>query len=214
MSLAHRLEKCYSGAVHDVLRARGLRNCTLPHEIRPLDMDRRLAGKVFTVNGHRDDTLDEHETLLQWTGMLSKVPPDSVVVCQPNDHVLAHMGELSAETFMLRGVRGYIVDGGCRDTQFIQSIGFRIFCRYCTPLDVVGRWVPDALGQPIRIAEVDIHTGDYVLGDRDGVVIVPEKLAEEVTAEAEQVMQTESLVRKAILEGVDPQEAYIKYGKF
>jgi len=80
MSLAHRLEKCYSGAVHDVLRARGLRNCTLPSEIRPLDANRRLAGKVFSVNGCRDDTLDEHETLLQWTGMLSKVPPDSVVI--------------------------------------------------------------------------------------------------------------------------------------
>ena len=214
MSLASRLEKCYSGAVHDVLRARGLRNCTLPSEIRPLDMSGRLAGKVFTVNGRRDDSLDDHETLLQWTGMLSKVPADSVVVCQPNDLLLSHMGELSAETMAFRGIRGYIVDGGCRDTQFILDIGFRVFCRYCTPLDVVGRWVPETLDEPIRIAEVDIHPGDFVIGDRDGVVVIPGDIAEEVTDESEQVMRTESLVRKAILEGVDPQEAYIKHGKF
>ncbi|MDC0935050.1 RraA family protein [Pirellulales bacterium] len=214
MSLAHRLEKCYSGAVHDVLRARGRRDCTLPHEISPLDPSRRLAGKVFTVSGHRDDALDEHQTLLQWTRMLSQIPADSVVVCQPNDHQLAHMGELSAETMLLRGVRGFVVDGGCRDTQVILDAGFRVFCRYATPADIVGRWAPDALDQPICIGGVAIDPGDYVLGDRDGVVVVPGDMAEQVTDEAEQVLRTESLVRKAILEGVDPEEAYLNYGKF
>lgn len=213
-SLSDRLEQCYTGAVYDVLRGMGHKTCTLPPTIRPLDPTKKLAGKIYTVSGHVDHSLDAHQTLLAWTGLLSKAPADSVIVCQPNDSTLSHMGELSSETLVYRKVRGYIVDGGCRDSEFILRIGFRVFCRYFTPVDVVGRWIADSYGEPIEIGGVKIHTGDYALADRDGVVIIPGKLAEEVVTKTEQVMQTENMVRKMILQGVDPQEAYLKYGKF
>ena len=214
MSLGDRLEGCYTGAVYDVLRAMGQPQRVLPSTIRPLDPSYKLAGRVYTVSGHVDYSLDAHETLLQWTALLSRAPADSVVICQPNDSTLAHMGELSAETLQYRGVRGYIVDGGCRDSDFILGIGFKVFCRYFTPIDVVGRWVADSFGEPIVVGDVAIEAGDYVLADRDGVVIVPAEIADEVVARTEEVMQTEDTVRKAILEGVDPQKAYLEYGKF
>ncbi len=214
MTLGDRLEKCYSGAVYDVLRAMGYAQRVLPPTIRPLDPSRVLAGPVFTVSGHADSTLDGHETLLRWTALLSKAPAGSVVICQPNDSDLAHMGELSAETMSHRGVRGYVVDGGCRDSDSILKLGFPVFCRYFTPRDVVGRWAADGFGVPITIGDVVIHTDDYVLADRDGVVIIPGAIAEQVAARVEEVLRTENLVRKAILEDVDPQEAYLTYGKF
>lgn len=213
-SLADRLERCYSGAVYDVLRAMGYSNQTLSNDIRPLDISSKLSGKIFTVSGRYDETLEPHDTLLQWTGLLSKAPKDSVVICQPNDHTLAHMGELSAETLQLRGIRGYIVDGGCRDSGFISKIGFKVFCKYFTPIDVVGRWTAQSFEAPIEIDGVAIHSGDYVLADRDGAVIIPGSIAEEVIEKTEEVLKTENLVRTAILAGVDPQEAYLKYGKF
>src|SRR5687767_1007991 len=212
--LTRRLESCYSGAIYDVLRAAGHPDCVLPPSIRPLDPAKKLCGPVYTVSGHREEGLDPHETLLRWTRLLSKARRGSVVVCQPNDSTLAHMGELSSETLQFRGVRGYVVDGGCRDADFILKVGFPVFCRYLTPMDVVGRWVPDTFGEPITIGAVTIHTGDYVFADRDGVVVIPSNLVESVVAETERVMQTENLVRKAILQGGDPQEAYLKYGKF
>ena len=213
-AISDRLEKCYSGAVYDVLRAMGYPNQALPNTIRPIDIHTKLAGSIYTVSGRYDETMDPHETLLQWTGLLSKAPKGSVVICQPNDDTLAHMGELSSETLQLRGIRGYIVDGGSRDSEFISKIGFKVFCKYFTPVDVVGRWVADKFAEPIRIGKVDIETGDYVMADRDGIVIIPKAIAEEVVKKTEAVLKTESLVRKAILEGVDPQEAYLKYGKF
>jgi regulator of RNase E activity RraA len=124
------------------------------------------------------------------------------------------MGELSSETLNLRGVRGYIVDGGCRDSAFILRTGFPVWCRYFTPRDVVGRWVADTIGEPIEIGGVAIRTGDYVLADRDGVVIIPGAMAADVTQKVEQVLSTENKVRTAILQGVDPVEAYLQYGKF
>src|SRR5215213_4858667 len=107
-ALADRLEACYTGAVYDALRALGRTDQQLPASIRPLDPTSRLAGPMFTVSGHAQDGLDAHETLLRWTAVLSRAPSGYVLVCQANDDTLAHMGELSAETLQLRGVRGYL----------------------------------------------------------------------------------------------------------
>jgi regulator of RNase E activity RraA len=214
MNYAERLEKCYSGAVFDVLREKGYPDQALPHGIRPLNPSWKLAGPVFPVSGRRTTDLGVHETILEWTTFLSKAPSGHVVMCQPNDLALSHMGELSSETLQHRGVRGYIVDGGTRDSAFILEIGFRVFCRYETPSDIAGRWVMDKLGDPIRIGHLTIKAGDYVMADRDGVVIIPQAIVGGIVDETEAVMQRENLVRKAILEGVDPREAYLKYGKF
>jgi regulator of RNase E activity RraA len=192
----------------------GLCDFTLPPEIRPLFPEQVLAGVVATVSGRVDISASAHESLLGWTGLLSKARPDTVLICQPNDSTVAHMGELSAETLKLKGVRGYVADGGCRDVDFILRLGFPVWCRYFTPRDIVGYWLPETFDQPIRIGEVTIHAGDLALGDRDGMVILPKDRAEEIVAAAEAAIGTENLIRKAILEGVDPQEAYLKYGKF
>lgn len=127
---------------------------------------------------------------------------------------VAHIGELSAEAMVLRGVRGFVVDGGARDTELIAKLGFQVFHRYFTPRDVVGCWQPTTLGEPIRIGDVEIATGDLIVGDRDGIIAIPAPAGEETVYRAEQAMSTENAVRKAILAGEDPQVAYIKYGKF
>ena len=214
ISLADKLRGCYSGAVYDVLRAKGYVHQTLPQYIRPLNLQHKLAGPVFTIQGKRDDSLDAHQSLLKWCELLSKAPANTVLVCQPNDHTLAHMGELSSETLVYKKVLGYIVDGGCRDSAFIENLGFPVFCKYFTPVDVVAKWAATALGEPVQIGEVTIHTGDYVLGDRDGIVIIPGAITEEVVQQTEEVLRTENLVRKAILQGTDPVAAYLRYGKF
>ena len=212
--LAARLEKCYAAAVHDVLRAMGAGPCVLPPAIKPLDPSRPLTGEIYTVSGHIDTTRDPHDTLVQWTGLLSKAPARKVVVCQPNTYDIALMGELSAETLQFRGVRGYVVDGGCRDTDFIIKLGFPVFCSFTTPKDIVGKWVPDRFAEPVTIGDVTVCTGDFMIGDRDGVVVIPGRIAEEVVAKTEEAVRTENKVRSAILAGMDPQEAYLTFGKF
>lgn len=213
-SLADRLGRCYASAVHDVLRAAGHDNCLLPHSLRPLDPRSVLAGPVWTVSGHIDRTRTAHETLLAWTGLLSQAPGGHVVVCQPNNHEVALMGELSAAALKLKGVRGYVVDGGCRDAAMVEQIGFPVWCSFFTPSDIVARWMPDRFGAPVTIGSVTVCTGDYLIADRDGVVIVPQTLAAETIARTEAVMGTEGAVRRAILAGMDPQEAYLQHGKF
>ena len=70
------------------------------------------------------------------------------------------------------------------------------------------------MGEPIKIGDVKIHTGDYILGDRDGVVVIPAASASAVANHVDEVMNTENELRNMILDGMDPQEAYIKYQRF
>lgn len=212
--ITERLSRCYTGVVHDVMRAMGLRDFTLPAELRPLFPERRLAGPAFTIDGRVDPRADAHETLLAWTGLLSRAKAGHIWVSQPNDRVVAHMGELSAETLKNKGVLGCVADGYVRDVEFLIEMGFQTWSRGYTPRDIVGYWLPRAVEVDVRIGDVIIAPGDYLLGDRDGVVRVPKALVEEVIEKAETAITTENKVRTAILAGVDPQEAYLKYGKF
>jgi 4-hydroxy-4-methyl-2-oxoglutarate aldolase len=214
VSISGRLKRLYTGAVYDVLRAMGRLNVALPPQLRPINPKQTIAGPIFTVSGEPTTELDAHETLLLWTEFLSVAEPGSIVVCQPNDSTLSHMGELSAETLQIRDVRGYIVDGGCRDVSFLLEQGFPVWCRYFTPTDIVGRWAVRRTGEPVTIGEVTIHPGDYAIADLDGVVIVPRDLVIEVVSAAEEVVSTENAVRTAILDGTDPKDAYLQYGKF
>ena len=213
-NLIKRLSKCYASAVHDVLREKGYGNCVLPPEIQVIGRGQKLFGEIFTVSGHIDYTLSRHESLLLWSQVLSKVPKKKVIVCQPNSHSVALMGELSARALMVKDTVGYLMDGHCRDVEEIIEAKFPVFCRLSTAADIVERWKYDTLGQPITIGSVTICSGDYIIADMDGAVIIPKEVAEEVIIKTEQVMLTESEMRKAILNGMDPEQAYLKFRKF
>jgi len=212
--LSERLARCYTGAVHDVMRMMGYDNIVLPPEIKAIAPGTRLAGPAWTVSGHIDRKRTRDETLLAWCTMLSKAPAGHVIVCQPHNHEIALMGELSAQTLQARGVLGYVVDGGSRDTDLVLAQGFPVFCSFLTPADIVERWVPDSFGEPITIGTVTITTGDYLLGDRDGVVVIPQSIVQEVVTRTEEIVATESDMRRALLGGMDPVEAYRTFGKF
>jgi regulator of RNase E activity RraA len=213
-SLTARLARCYTGAVHDVLRMMGQDRVVLPPAIKAIAPGTRLAGPVWTVSGHVDRSKSRDDTLLGWCTLLSRAPAGHVIVCQPNTHDIALMGELSAQTLAARGVLGYVVDGGSRDTDLVLAQGFPVFCAFLTPSDIAERWIPDRYGEPVTIGDVTIASGDYLLGDRDGVVIVPAALVEEAIARTEEVVTTETDMRKALIGGMDPVEAYRRFGKF
>ena len=211
--LTQRLERCYTGIIHDTMRAMGLKDFVLPPELRPLLPGQKLAGPAFTVEGKTGE-FDAHETLLGWTGLLSAAKSGHVWVCQPNTNEIALMGELSAETLKNKGVRGCVIDGLSRDTEFMVEMGFQAYFKAYTPRDIVGAWLPKAVDEPIKIGDVWIRPGDYILADRDGVVRIPAEIIEEVLEKSETAISAENKVRTAILAGTDPQKAYLQYGKF
>jgi 4-hydroxy-4-methyl-2-oxoglutarate aldolase len=214
VSLADRLETCHSSLVHDVMKGMDLRIRVLPRTILGLEPWMKIAGPVFTVRGRPDPALDKHTSLFEWAGVLSKSPAGHVVVCQPQDDHRALFGGLSAEALKIKGVRGYIVDGGCRDIQAIVDQRFPVFARFATPIDIVGAWRAEAFGEPIAIGGHLVQPDDLVLADRDGVILLESSAATDVIAAAEAKMAAEGEMVTAIRAGVDPQQAHMKYRVF
>ena len=209
------LLKLNSSIVHDALRSEGYTNQTLPPEIKPLKYENVLAGKIWTLSGELDEKAKVHDTLLSWTEFLSNAEPNSVVVCQPNNYSIALMGELSAETLKKRNIKGYIADGGCRDvTRIKNEIKLPVYCRFSTPIDIAGKWLAKSMGEKIYINKIPINTGDYLIADEDGIVIIPLKIIKKIIKKAKKDLNSEDKMRDAILNGENPKEAYLKYKKF
>src|SRR5579863_2067764 len=213
--LVDRLSKIpYTGAISDILDEMGFHHQVLPKEIQSLHAGHVLAGRALTILGEPTESDDPEVIFIPFLKMLGDVKLGDVLVSQPNDNLAAHLGELSSETAQYRGARGAVIDGGTRDTDYILKLGFPVFARYKTPIDIVGRWRLVAHNVPIVIGRVHVAPGDYVLGDRDGVLVIPQSIAVEVVAKAEAVVQTENLVRKSILQGMHPLEAFRRFGRF
>jgi 4-hydroxy-4-methyl-2-oxoglutarate aldolase len=214
MSIADRLQNCHSAVVHDVMKDLGLAVRVLPRNIVGLEPTMKAAGPVFTVRGRPDPTLDKHTSLYEWAGLLSRAPSGHVVVCQPQDDTRALFGGLSAEALAIKGVRGYIVDGGCRDVQAIADQGFPVYARFRTPIDIVCAWRAEAYAEPIAIGGLQVRPDDHVLADRDGIVLIGAAEVEAVVAAAERKLSTEGEMARAIRSGEDPQAAYLRYRVF
>lgn len=209
-----RFEAIYTGAISDVLDELGYPNQSLPSEIQGLTLDQKLTGFAMTVEGQPTDSQDRDEILIPILRMLGDLERGDVIVSQPHDHYSAHIGELSSEVARFRGARGAVIDGGARDVDYILRLGFPVFSRYRTPRDVIGRWKQLSYGQPIQIGGVTIRRGDFIVGDKDGVLVIPKAIVLDVLKKAEEVVGTENLVRKEILRGVHPVQAYQTFGRF
>jgi 4-hydroxy-4-methyl-2-oxoglutarate aldolase len=214
MTIADRLQACHSSVIHDVMKDLGLAVRVLPRGIAGLAPTMKAAGPVFTVRGRPDPTIDKRTSLYEWAGLLSRSPGGHVVVCQPQDDTRALFGGLSAEALAIKGVRGYIVDGGCRDVQAIADQGFPVFARFRTPIDIVCAWRAEAFGEPIAIGGLQVLPDDHVLADRDGIVLIGAAEIEAVLAAAERKLATEGEMARAIRAGEDPQAAYLRYRVF
>jgi 4-hydroxy-4-methyl-2-oxoglutarate aldolase len=209
-----RFEAIYTAALADVLDARGYRHQTLPPSIRPLAPGLRLAGPAYTVQGRPAETADYDAALRRVLRMLGDVPAGHVAVYECAQDISAHLGELSVTSLQAGGVAGCVLDGGCRDVRFILDVGFPVFSRFVTPEDSTWRWELEATQVPVTIGRVRIEPGDWVVGDDDGVVVVPHAIAESVLVEAETKAATESEIRVAVRDGMPPLAAYEQYGTF
>jgi regulator of RNase E activity RraA len=125
--------------------------------------------------------------------ILDEAPPGSVLVyVLENGLEIAGMGNLMATTAKVRGLEGAVIDGAARDVEEVTRIGFPIFSRAVSPATSVGRYVSVAKQVPVSCAGVLVRPGDYIVGDSDGVVVVPREAASRVVELIEQYDDKES----------------------
>ena len=161
--VSRRFSTIYTGAILDVLDEMGYHHQVLPSSIQALNIEQRIAGIAMPVEGEPTESLDPEEIYVPILKMLGDLRNGDVIVSQPHDSISAHIGELSCETAKFRGARGAVIDGGARDIDYILKLGFPVFCRYRTPADVLGRWKLLSYGKEVRIGQVTIRRGDFIV---------------------------------------------------
>ncbi|WP_210769251.1 RraA family protein [Occultella kanbiaonis] len=213
VELFARYERVSTAIVNDVLRSEGLLDQTLPHEIVPLQEGMRIAGFAFTISGER--SRDGANDMPDRAAMLEAIPDGAVCVwATGGDNESAQWGEVMTMAAIRRGCRGAVIDGGVRDTDKVLPQKFPVFTRYRSSNGMMGRFRLTSWGTDIVIGGVTIRPGDLVLGDLDGVIIVPAELAERVLGEAEAILRHEVEIKQMVDDGATPGEIVSRGGYF
>jgi regulator of RNase E activity RraA len=213
-ALLDRYAALYTGAISDVLREHGLMDQALPHRIQPLRPEQRCAaGLAFTVKSQPHTLLSGEMTLR--TAMLEAMGDGDFVLwdCSGAEDSTAWGGVMTAAA-KARGVRGAAIDGGVRDTRQVMDADFPVFCRFRHPNAALGRAMISHYQVPLRIGGVMVHPGDVVVGDMDGVMIVPRALALKVLERSEEILGIERDIFAWIGQGDSVAEISAKGGYF
>ena len=211
LMLVDRLAALHPALVSDCLDQLGRRHQVLAPGIRPLAAGMRLAGVAATVRVVADERVPDDRS--QWhRGTIEAVDALQPEVLVASTCDAAFWGELLATASRQRGARGVVADAYARDTLALIDMDFATFARGIHCADALGRVRVEAAAVPIECGGVEVNPGDFVLGDHDGVVVVPAALAQEIVGLAEQKSASEDAVRAALARGMSVAEAFRTFG--
>lgn len=202
-----------SASVSDSLDAAGSRRHCLPAAIGSIvPLANTLVGYAFPITAERVETppINRYVGLLVALDAVGK--DDVVVVSVPGALDVALWGELLSTSCQAKGLAGVICDGAVRDSVQIEALGFPCFARGTVPYDINSRAEIVGHGDPIEIEGVAVHHGDLVVGDADGITIVPKDYISDVVASATKKTAVEAEFLNALAEGMPISAAFAKFG--
>lgn len=204
-------EKLYSGVVADILDQLGYRDQAMDPGIHPLNIDDVVVGRAFTVLAV--DVYEEPEKPYEMEfKSVDAIQKDDVLVATTSGSVCSGFwGELLTTATMGHGGAGCVLDGLSRDTRFIRNMGFPLFFRGTNPLDSKGRTDVIRNQCTIKCGGVTVNPGDIIFGDYDGIVVIPQEVAEKCIELAFEKVSAEDVVRDELLAGASAEEVYNKY---
>ena len=198
----------------DVLDNLGYRRQTLPTSIRPLDDASVMVGRARTalymdvyqvVPGENPYELE--------IALIDSLRPDDIPVfaCGGTGRI-APWGELLSTAAKVRGAAGALMDGLVRDIKAIRRMGFPVFHGGIGPLDSKGRGKVVQIDVPIECAGIPVTSGDLVVGDADGVIVVPQAIEAQALAAAFEKLRGERSTLADLQAGMKLADVFAKYG--
>lgn len=161
--------------------------------IRPVYPNIRICGPAFTVYTYVGDNLMIHRAL-------EMAKQGDVLVVDGHKSYRAYWGEVMSIIAKTKGIEGLVIDGGVRDSRILEKIKFPVFSRYITP---VGTWKnsPGSINVPIVCGDVTVNPGDLIIGDDDGVAVIPKENVKEVLKITKKKLEAEEVIKNRILKG-------------
>ena len=194
-----RLEKLSTTNLSDALDKIGIRGAVIG--IRPLFGLPKVVGSAVTIK----------ITAAGIEAIASAHQGDLIVIDNRGDTQNNCWGEILTCAAKMKGVSGVIIDGAARDVDMCDEMGFPVFSRGVVPITARGRIMQEDFNCLIRLGDVQVRPGDILVGDINGIVVIPPERLDDVLSEAEKIMEKEELMKKDILSGLDILEVDKKY---
>jgi 4-hydroxy-4-methyl-2-oxoglutarate aldolase len=163
--------------------------------MRPIWAGACIAGPAVTILAQPGDNWMLHVAIEQCQ------PGDIVVLGCTADNTDGMIGDLIATSLKARGVKGVIIDAGCRDVVTLKEMGFPIWARAISSKGTVKATL-GSVNIPVVCAGVNVEPGDAIVADDDGVVVVPKKYAVETAAKAQKRSDDEEAKRTKLASGI------------
>ncbi len=209
----------FTAVVGDILDLMGFTHQFLPPTIRPLHPDMTVVGRAMPVL-EADVFAGESEgagplsakTFGLMLEALDALQPGEVYLATGSSPRYALWGELMSTRAQRLGCVGAVLDGYTRDMRGILRLGFPVFCygSYAQDQRVRGKVIDFRV--PVEVGGARVEPGDLILGDVDGVLVVPRAAEEEAIRRALEKVRTENAVRTAIEKGMSASEAFRTFG--
>jgi regulator of RNase E activity RraA len=213
VDLARLAQASYSAAVSDICDQRGYRMQTLAPSIRAAAGHAPgtvLVGWARTVLSARVDAAPPRPYGTE-IDFIDSLRPGDVVVADCSQNTAAFWGELFSTAARARGARGAVIDGLIRDSDRIAALSFPVFATGYRPTDSLGRVSIRSVDEPVEVGGVTVRSGDLVIADADGVVIVPAVIAAEVAEAAMTKARVETDARSLLKDGALLADVWERY---
>jgi len=206
-------QRLYTAVLSDVLDELGYRDQAMPPSIRPLDDALVMAGFARTgVYREIYRVVPDQNPYELEIALVDDLKADDIAVfgCGGSSRI-APWGELLTTASRARGAAGCVTDGFVRDIRQIRALQFPVFHGGVAPLDSKGRGMVAEIDVPLRCAGVAISPGDLIVGDADGVIVVPQAVEADAVHRAFQKVTSEDRTRDELAAGVKLADVFAKY---
>ena len=213
MGIVEDFSKWPTGNIADALWAMGYLS-SIHHEIRPISTPVKLAGRALTIKAEKTKRKSDKPSISTIAKENSKPGDVIILACGGYEHMDPVIwGENSMTSCTERGAVGAVIDGGCRDILGLIGMRVPVFTRAISPGGRQGTTYVLDYNVPVICGGIRVNPGDIVIGDEDGVCIIPKEIEEEALRAVQIYGEKDSAVAPALREGKSVAEAYsIKRG--
>jgi regulator of RNase E activity RraA len=201
-----------TGIIYDVLKFEmGIEPIVLPRDITPQwNFKGGIFGKVFTVVGRKTETgIDIADR------MIDEFEDGSVLLMQANDNSRAHFGDITAFMLQRMGCKGAILQGWTRDIEGIEELDFKIWAKGVQPQNSKDRWIVEDIQREIVIGNQFITPEDYVIADRNAVIIIKgEHIVDAVLLGGKLFTKETDLITKILKDKISAKKIKETYGQW
>jgi len=224
LELQLRWDKIRVANLFDALDTMGYPDQCVDHGIRPLLPSQHLAGKAVTVRGVKapltKSELHEYKKILDFPDVDKLIYGGSVVVVESGgEFTTGKFGEMTSWSHKQKGAKGIVIDGFIRDFLGLLEIpDYTVCVRGTSPIESDKRWRIQEVNSVIALPgtltnQVRVSPGDWIVGDADGIIIVPQQIALEALERSESIETKEQGMRKDLINGVSFEDAFQKWGR-